>query len=552
MLVDVKKAAEPKLPATCESPIYCTGSILHVIQFSRIYDDCKTFVDLKLTNGVRATLLNFEDFMRENDNNPSVTAIKQFVEQNFEQDNELEEWVLPDFNSSPAFLEEITDPDVKDYAQSLINIWPSLAKKVKYEVQLSPEQYSIIHVPNGFIIPGGRFKELYYWDSYWIIDGLLVCDMFETARGMLDNFISIVKRHGFIPNGTRVYYLQRSQPPLLVPMAYKYYELTKDKEWIYENIQFLEEELTYFLEKKSIKVVVGGEEHILAHYNCDSEGPRPESYREDIHTASYFDDPKKRQEVYNDIKAGAESGWDFTSRWIFDHHGGSDANLTFIETRRVVPVDLNAILYMSFSALGQLYFIAENPKRCIYWHARAREWKTSIEKVLWNEEDGIWYDYDIVLGKHRKNFYPSNLTPLWTNAFDPLDGMKLGKRAVQYLVENQVLDIIGGTPSSLTQSGEQWDYPNAWPPCQSMIVEGLENTGSWYASKEARKLAERWVSLNMKSYKKHEAMFEKYDSQRPGQYGSGGEYEVQSGFGWTNGVVLRFIKTYYTNSTLKV
>lgn len=543
--VVVEKSIE-ELPETCESPIYCKGNLLHVVQFSRIYDDCKTFVDLKIKYDIKTTIMNFEEFMRDSDDNPSLEDVKHFVQQHFEEDNEFEEVELQDFNPMPSFIETIFDPDVKTFAINLINIWPMLARQVKKEVEEAQDLYSIIPVPNPFIIPGGRFREIYYWDSYWIIDALLLGEMFETARGMLDNFVAIVKKYGLIPNGTRVYYLQRSQPPLFVPMVYNYYVHTEDINWVYNNIQYLEEELNYWLEKKTVTVVKDGEEHILAHFCADSIGPRPESYREDVHTASFFTTPERRQEVYNDLKAGAESGWDFSTRWIFDENGGTDANLTFIATRRVIPVDLNSFLYMSFNDLGRLYFIIDNPKRSVFWQLKAIDWKKSIDKILFNETEGIWFDYDIILGKHRKGFYPSNLTPLWCKAFDPIQGLNLGKTAVKYLSSYSMDEFYGGIPSSLILSGEQWDYPNSWAPLQSIVVEGLENTGDLVASKEARRLAEKWVTSNMKGYNKHEAMFEKYDSQTFGAFGGGGEYEVQSGFGWSNAVVLRFIKTYYT------
>lgn len=540
----------PELPETCDSPIYCKGNLLHVVQFARLYDDCKTFVDLKIKYDIKTTIMDFEEFMRDSDDNPTTEQLKYFVDQHFEQDNELEEATLEDFNPAPPFIETIIDEDVKEFALNLIGIWPTLARKVKSDVEEAQDLYSIIPVPNAFIIPGGRFREIYYWDSYWIIDGLLVCEMYETAKGMLDNFVAIVKRYGIIPNGTRVYYLQRSQPPLFVPMVYNYYVHTEDIGWVYSNIQYLEDELNYWLGKKTVKIIENGEEYVLAHFCADSLGPRPESYREDIHTAAIFNDSKKRQEVYNDLKAGAESGWDFSSRWIFDQNGGTNANLSYIETRRVLPVDLNSFLFMSFDCIAKLYFIINNPKRSIYWNEKAVKWKKAIDKLLYNEEDGIWYDYDIKLRQHRKGFYPTNFAPLWSKAFDAIEGLNLGKSAAKYLLDNHIHDYVGGIPSSFLPSGEQWDFPNAWAPAQSIVIEGLENSGNLAASKEARKLAERWVQCNMKGYNKHEAMFEKYDAQTFGAFGGGGEYEVQSGFGWTNGVVLRFIKTYYTSQTL--
>lgn len=541
-----------ELPKTCGSPVYCYGSLLRTIQFSRIFNDCKKFVDLKMKYNVDTTLHNFDKLMNVTNNHPTQGEVKNFVAENFEEEDELMQWIPLDYNPHPSFLDEISNTDIRKFAEAIISLWPSLARQVKAEVKLMPDQYSFIPVPNGFIIPGGRFRELYYWDSYWIIDGLLVSEMTETARGMLDNFISIIQRFGFVPTGTRIYYLERSHPPLLVAMVYNYYKHTEDLDWIEDNIHHLEEEQMYWLEKRTRKVNKNNVEYTLATYNSHSLGPRPESYREDVQVASYFKDARLQQEVYNDLKAAAESGWDFSSRWIFDHSDEIRTNLSYTQTRRVIPVDLNAMLFMNFKLLSKLFFAVGKYQKSIEWHTKAKEWQNAIENILWDENDGIWYDYDLKKSEHRKKFFLSNLTPLWTKTFDRKQGIKFGNLAVKYLMNHKILDFLGGVPVSLRNSGEQWDFPNAWPPYQAILVHGLENTGSFIARREAKKLARRWIATNMRGYRKHDVIYEKYNAMRPGKHGSGGEYVVQSGFGWTNGIILRFIKTYYTKPFIRL
>lgn len=532
------------LPNSCDSPIYCYGDLLKTVQLSRIFPDSKSFVDLKLKYSQNETLQNFEKFKEEvGDITPTQDQVRQFVEDNFEEGQELGNWTLPDFKPNPSFVERICNESVKTFTLELIQKWPELARYVKDEVKNSPEQYSLISVPNGFIIPGGRFREYYYWDSYWIIDGLLVNEMTETAKGMIENFLSLVDRFGFIPNGGRVYYLQRSQPPLLTAMADIYYKKTKDHIWLRKNIDTLAKELKYW-DKQTITIRDGLRHYKIAHYDAPSAGPRPESYREDILTAAYFTEESKQQEVFIDLKSGAESGWDFSSRWIFDANGGTEANLTFIQTRRVVPVDLNAYLCGAYKSMKEMYASLGNYKEAIHWRNRYTESQKSIQRFLWNKKDGIWYDYDLELKTHRKKFYPSSVTPLWSKCFETSDAKRLGKKVLAYLQREGVLDYLGGIPTSLDQTGEQWDFPNAWPPLQDIVVRGLENSRHGPARKEAEILAQRWIHSNILGYDETGVMFEKYDAVVPGQNGGGGEYEIQAGFGWTNGVALRFIHDY--------
>lgn len=131
---------------------------------------------------------------------------------------------------------------------------------------------------------------------------------------MVDNYISIVDRYGFIPNGGRIYYLQRSHPPVLTSMAYSYFQHTKDLAWLERHIKTIEKELRYWLENKMVHV----DGNMLFRYNAPSLGPRPESYWEDVMTAAYLPDEESKNELYIDLKSGAESGWDFSARWIFD------------------------------------------------------------------------------------------------------------------------------------------------------------------------------------------------------------------------------------------
>ncbi|XP_030758988.1 trehalase-like [Sitophilus oryzae] len=308
-------------------------------------------------------------------------------------------------------------------------------------------------------------------------------------------------------------------------------------------------------------------------------------------------------ECYTDLKSGAESGWDFTSRWIFDSSGEPNNDLTQIETRRNIPVDLNAFLYKSFKQMHYFNVVLRQQADAKYWLDKAEEWRYNMEKVLYDPEDGIWYDYDLKLNKPRKYFAASNFAPLWADAIDDDVKKERGNNAVRYLKKFGILDYHG-VPSTLFSSGLQWDFPNAWSPYQNMIIFGLERSGdeeaqevakmlalkwvqsnikafnenkvmfdscsrlqwdfpnAWSpyqnmiifglersgdeeAQEVARMLALKWVQSNIKAFNENKVMFEKYNSMTSGQFGGGGEYHIQSGFGWTNGCIMEIVDHFF-------
>jgi len=206
---------------------------MHDVALSQIYPDSKTFVDKKLKYTESEILYKYKKFKESyNGKVPPKDDLTKFVNENLEDGDELEEWTPPDFTDSPSIANRIKDKNYKQWALGLNQVWKTLARKVKDDVRLHPDKYSLIWVPNGFAIPGGRFRELYYWDTYWIVQGMLLCDMKSTAKGVIDNILSLVDQFGFMPNGGRVYYLNRSQPPMVTLMVSSYYKATNDFEYV--------------------------------------------------------------------------------------------------------------------------------------------------------------------------------------------------------------------------------------------------------------------------------------------------------------------------------
>ncbi|XP_057320154.1 trehalase-like isoform X1 [Microplitis mediator] len=524
-------------------PIYCHGELLKTVQLAEVFSDSKTFVDLYQLHDPSVTLANFEKFMSATGGNPNKTEVSKFVAANFHSSIDVLPWTPSDWQSNPTILERIQDPKYRQWAYQLNFVWLNLSRQMSPEIIARPERYSAIPLENGFIVPGGRFQETYYWDSYWVIEGLLISGMKETAKGIILNFISMVNRFGFIPNGGRVYYLMRSQPPLLIPMVEKYIEATGDIKFLSDNLLTLEKEFAFFIREKTIEVTKNNKTHKMARYVVNSDGPRPESYREDFKEAQNFDSIERRKTFYEDIKAGAESGWDFSSRW-FIPSGPGLGNLSDISTRNIIPVDLNAFLQRNARLLSQFNQLLGNEVKARKYRNIAIDYQNAIDDILWNEELGIWLDYDMKNGRPRKFFYPSNLTPLYTRSFDRKNASTYAQKVVDYLKAEGIDSFMGGTPTSLTHTGEQWDWPNAWPPLQSIMVQGLRNLGIEPALSMAKELAMRWLKANYIGFQEGGVMYEKYSAIDPGKYGGGGEYDVQAGFGWTNGIVFEFLDTY--------
>lgn len=537
---------EASIGPPCESEIYCHGKLLDTIQMSRIFNDSKHFVDMKMKSSPAETLTKFSTFMKNHNETPSIANITAWVKENFEEPgNEFEKWKPQDHKQNPKILEKVKDQVFKKWAGDLNNIWLDLGRKMKRDVMENQDKYSIIYVENGVIVPGGRFREFYYWDSYWIIKGLLHSEMYSTAKGMLENFLSIIERFGFIPNGGRVYYSMRSQLPMLSAMIKLYVDVTNDTEFAKAAVKTLDSEYNYWMTNHT--VLVKG--YVLARYGDRSYGPRPESYREDMATAEALPTEVAKQEYFSELKAAAESGMDFSSRWFISSNGSNKGDLTNIKARWIIPVELNAVLHWNAKIIGEFYGLLGNDMKVKEYAKLADDFMKGVNEFLWNEEAGVWLDYDLINNKSRPYFVPTNLSPLWTKCYHANKTKDIADKIVAYIAKEKLDSFPGGVPNTLEPTGEQWDYPNVWPCMQHILIVGLNNLGDNRTEQLAMKWAEKWVQSNFVAYNETNAMFEKYDADKVGGHGGGGEYEIQMGFGWTNGVILDLLDMY--GDTLK-
>ncbi|KAM9036648.1 trehalase isoform 2-T2 [Sarcophilus harrisii] len=412
----------------------------------------------------------------------------------------MQTWIPEDWKDSPKFLQNISDTRLRAWAADLHNLWKKLGRKIKPEVLKQPDQYSLIYSAHPFIVPGGRFIEFYYWDSYWVMEGLLLSEMSKTVKGMLQNFLDMVKHYGHIPNGGRVYYQQRSQPPLLTLMMDRYLKYTNDLDFLRENINILDQELNFWRHNRSVSISHNKKNYTLNRYHVPYGGPRPESYSKDAELAELLP-MGARESLWTELKGGAESGWDFSSRWFI----GSNYLLD-IKTSQIVPVDLNAILCQAENLMSTFYSQLGNLQMSENYLREQTQRKEAMKALLWNETLGSWFDYNLENGQQNHAFYPSNLSPLWAGCFSDLDTVK---KNIKYLEDNKILAYKHGVPTSLQISGQQWDFPNAWAPLQDLVVKGLAESASAQAQEAAFQLAQKWIQTNFDVYQKNKAMYEK-------------------------------------------
>ncbi|XP_050614363.1 trehalase isoform X2 [Macaca thibetana thibetana] len=455
------------LPPPCESEIYCHGELLHQVQMAKLYQDDKQFVDMPLSIAPEQVLQTFTELSRDHNHSIPREQLQAFVQEHFQaKGQELQPWTPADWKDSPQFLQKISDAKLRVWAGQLHQLWKKLGKKMKPEVLSHPERFSLIYSEHPFIVPGGRFVEFYYWDSYWVMEGLLLSEMAETVKGMLQNFLDLVKTYGHVPNGGRVYYLQRSQPPLLTLMMDCYLTHTNDTTFLQENIETLALELDFWTKNRTVSVSLEGKNYLLNRYYVPYGGPRPESYSKDTELADTLPEGD-REALWAELKAGAESGWDFSSRWLI---GGPNPNsLSGIRTSKLVPVDLNAFLCQAEELMSKFYSRLGNDSQATKYRTLRAQRLAALNAVLWDEETGAWFDYDLENKKKNQEFYPSNLTPLWAGCFsDP----GVADKALKYLEDSRILTYQYGIPTSLQKTGQQWDSPNAWAPLQDLVIRG--------------------------------------------------------------------------------
>lgn len=486
------------------------GQLFVDIQMARVFPDGKTFVDCT------------PKF-------PTDVILEKYQQLKDQPEFHLKAFVLENFEMPKQYASGFATDNNRDAAEHINVLWEILTRQP--DVQNSG---TLIPLPHQYIVPGGRFGEIYYWDSYFTMLGLQTAGKVDMIENMVDNFAYLIDTLGFIPNGNRTYFNSRSQPPFFAAMVQLLAE-EKGENTFYKYAAQLDKEYQFWTKDASTIYQTGEaklhsvrmpEGELMNRYWDNKDQPRSEMYADDVETAKMSNrDPV---EVYQNLRAACESGWDFSSRWFEDQE-----NLETIVAAEIVPVDLNCLLYNLELVLEKAYAKTGESVKMGRIKEAAEIRKAGIQRYHWDEEQGFFVDYNFVDDEQMGIITAAGLFPLFFNVATQAQADRCAETLKKTLL------APGGVLTTMNKTGQQWDAPNGWAPLQWIAIKGLRNYGHNELANEIKK---RWVELNVKVYENTGKMVEKYNVVDMGLEGGGGEYPVQDGFGWTNGVLLRLLQ----------
>ncbi|MDO7841819.1 alpha,alpha-trehalase TreA [Sphingomonas immobilis] len=484
------------------------GPLFAAVQERGLFPDSKTFADAVPRRPVAAIL---EDWARARAGTDDA-ALRAFVLANF---------ILPEDHATAA------PADALPLADHITALWPSLTR----EPDRPDAGGSLLPLTRRHVVPGGRFRELYYWDSYFTMLGLARSGRQDLVEDMIAIFGDLLTRYGHIPNGTRSYYLSRSHPPVFYLMA----ALSQDKSEAArrQRLGWMRVEHDFWMAGEDMLAAPGEHRRVvrladgalLNRYWDDRAAPRDESWREDVELARATPG-RDSQELWRDLRAAAESGWDFSSRWL-----GDRATLATIRTTRLLPTDLNALLYGLEHAIAAESEALGDAAAAHAFTKRAADRAAAFDRHLWNGTAGCYADYDL-----DRNACDDLVTAalgfvLFTRIAPPERTLAIAN-ALRRLLRP------GGLVTTEACTFQQWDSPNGWAPLQWVAVAGLRAYGQ---TDLADTIAQHWLRMIDRFYRETGQLLEKYDVER-GTAGGGGEYGTEIGFGWTNGVTLELLQ----------
>ncbi|PVU85351.1 hypothetical protein BB560_007050 [Smittium megazygosporum] len=525
------------LPSLCISKIFCNGRILDKIQLSNIFADDKTFVDKPTIKPENEVISEFENLGP----NPSRDALLKFVSDNFGDENSfLVPAKIPEWMDEPISLFKFQDKYLRGFFKVINKEWKNLIR---------------------------------------------VQDKSSLCKGCTTTFLDI--NGTFIIPGAREYYLNRSQPPMLAQMVDLYYKSTGDIEFVVDVLPALKKEHRYWTDHHMVKVKSPYSEknvvYNLFRYIVEAKGPRPEGYRHDYAIAKARGDKIKPPDgpygIYSEIAAGAESGFDFSSRWLNDSTKDYPANLGTSITSQIIPSDLNSILYTNQKIISEFCRIAathsKDPQErrslmsdAVVYETLMRQTLNGIMGLMFDNSTGLFSDFNMLANKKSEVWSTSNLWMYWyiSSELDPSVLEKVWTNISGILDKNE-----GGVPVTLKYTELQWDYPSVWPPLQYVLIKGLIESSKSIRKSNPKKAKEfddlalriantmlgtsfcAWyhtggsipgVLEKLPGINDTGHIFEKYNSTSFGSPAGGGEYKIQSGFGWTNGVLLWIINMF--------
>jgi alpha,alpha-trehalase len=506
-------------PATAASnsaatpPQVLFKNLFVAVQSAEVFPDSKTFADAVPKSTPAEILSRFEAAKPV-----SRDALRAFVADNF---------VLPAQVSGT----ELPAEERVSITRHIDLLWNQLTRTTT----TAPPYSSLLPLPESYVVPGGRFRELYYWDSYFTMLGLVESGRHDLAEHMVRDFASLIDKYGHVPNGTRTYYLSRSQPPFFFAMvgllngddpaaSYASYLPQLRREYAF----WMQGEKGLARGAAHRRVVSLPDGAVLNRYWDDADTPRDESYREDTRLAQRSG--RIATQLYRDLRAAAESGWDFSSRWFAD-----GKTLETINTTEIIPIDLNSLLFGLEQAIGQGCTRLHDATCATEFAHRAAARRAAVNHYLWDSAAGVFRDYRWVKQAQVPRISAATLYPLFVAL-----ASKPQAAAVAAAVSRDLLKS-GGIVTTPLVSGQQWDAPNGWPPLQWIGISGFRH---YSIGPLADTVACRWMVGVNRVYAQSNKLVEKYDVMTTGRVGGGGEYPLQDGFGWTNGIMRKLMAVY--------
>jgi alpha,alpha-trehalase len=398
---------------------------------------------------------------------------------------------------------ELTAEEVVAARAYIHNYWPNVER-------FHPkDDESLLGLPKPYLVPsytektGFDYNEMYYWDSYFMVQGMFDPEHQALVSGILENLLALFSRFKIIPNASRTYLMGRSQPPFLTTFIFELYQsFDLSDAWLQQAIAIAKQE-----------------------YETVWLGVKKPNERQVYKGLSRYYDINYLHDL-----AEAESGWDMTPRF-------SRRALNYL------PVDLNALLYKYETDFARAAKLIGDRRETARWEDAAELRKASMNELMWDRIRGLYYDYNFV--KQRRGTVSSLAAyfPMWAGMVDEKQAATMVKALRRF--ENKgglaTTDALPVGQFVLGSMPTQWAYPNGWAPLQYIVIKGLERYG-YHA--DARRIAMKWLKTNLSWFNEHDIFLEKYNVVNPEKPPIKGVYPSQEGFGWTNGIFERLCQDY--------
>ena len=469
-------------------------------------------------------------------------------------------------------------PEVTGAAQKCNVKVMRLPRHIEKIADVQPQELTapgLLYLPHPYVVPGGRFNEMYGWDSYFIVLGLEADHRETLARNMVENFFFEIEHYGAVLNANRTYYLTRSQPPFFTSMVRAVYEnpasfpatpqgRAEAKAWLEHAFNLAEKDYSTWLRPEHLAGSTG-----LARYFDYGVGPVPEmaddsTYYPDVirwlgahpssatvgwlvkgseHPTGAEADRLKQTSCDIHLSVVCERAWADGYRLSKDFYvgdramreSGFDPSFRFGPfdggTHHYAPVCLNSLLYRYERDMEHFAHLLGKPQDAMRWERRAKKRADAIDRYLWNAKDGVYQDYDFIHARKSSYAYISSLYPLWA-------GVASREQATQVVAKLSLFERPGGLSMSNFNSGMQWDEPFGWAPTNWIAISGLSSAGF---REDARRNARNFDATVDNGYATDGTILEKYNvvSKSSDVRVSTGYKGNQVGFGWTNAVYLK-------------